>query len=279
MPPGGSTVRNAARHPGKRWAEAQNRRGGGGANVNLDTGAETTVSGVGRRRPTVTVDVGGVPVGSGHPVVVQSMTNTDTADVEARSRRWRCSPRRAASWCGYGKQRRGRQAVPRIVERLDEWAAPFPSSGTSTTTATSCSPSIPNARGPWPSTASTRETWAASARRKFPHHHRDGAANGTNPSASASTGDRWISSCSPSMMDENARRPEPARRARRHPAAMVESALRSAALAEEVGLPARPDHPQREGVGVQDLIDGKPDAGRPLRLPPPSRASPKRAWA
>jgi (E)-4-hydroxy-3-methylbut-2-enyl-diphosphate synthase len=35
-----------------------------------------------RRRSTVTVDVGGVLVGSDHPVVVQSMTNTDTADVE-----------------------------------------------------------------------------------------------------------------------------------------------------------------------------------------------------
>ena len=33
------------------------------------------------RRRTVTVDVGGVPVGSARPVVVQSMTNTDTADV------------------------------------------------------------------------------------------------------------------------------------------------------------------------------------------------------
>jgi (E)-4-hydroxy-3-methylbut-2-enyl-diphosphate synthase len=35
------------------------------------------------RRPTVTVAVDGVPVGSGHPVVVQSMTNTDTADADA----------------------------------------------------------------------------------------------------------------------------------------------------------------------------------------------------
>jgi (E)-4-hydroxy-3-methylbut-2-enyl-diphosphate synthase len=34
------------------------------------------------RRPTVTVDVGGIPVGSSHPVVVQSMTNTDTADAD-----------------------------------------------------------------------------------------------------------------------------------------------------------------------------------------------------
>jgi (E)-4-hydroxy-3-methylbut-2-enyl-diphosphate synthase len=35
------------------------------------------------RRQTVSVDVGGVMVGSGHPIVVQSMTNTDTADPDA----------------------------------------------------------------------------------------------------------------------------------------------------------------------------------------------------
>lgn len=34
------------------------------------------------RRPTVSVDVGGVLIGSAHPVVVQSMTNTDTADSD-----------------------------------------------------------------------------------------------------------------------------------------------------------------------------------------------------
>jgi len=35
------------------------------------------------RRETVTSYVGGVPIGSAHPIVVQSMTNTDTADAEA----------------------------------------------------------------------------------------------------------------------------------------------------------------------------------------------------
>jgi (E)-4-hydroxy-3-methylbut-2-enyl-diphosphate synthase len=35
------------------------------------------------RRPTVSVEVGGVLVGSLHPIVVQSMTNTDTADADA----------------------------------------------------------------------------------------------------------------------------------------------------------------------------------------------------
>ena len=35
------------------------------------------------RRQTPTVNVGGVKVGSRHPIVVQSMTNTDTADADA----------------------------------------------------------------------------------------------------------------------------------------------------------------------------------------------------
>jgi (E)-4-hydroxy-3-methylbut-2-enyl-diphosphate synthase len=41
------------------------------------------VSGTALRRRSVTVDVGGVPVGSDHPIVVQSMTNTDTADPDS----------------------------------------------------------------------------------------------------------------------------------------------------------------------------------------------------
>ena len=36
-----------------------------------------------RRHSTVSVDVGGVLVGAAHPIVVQSMTNTDTADADA----------------------------------------------------------------------------------------------------------------------------------------------------------------------------------------------------
>ncbi len=42
----------------------------------------TTVHGI-QRRATRRIDVGGVPIGGGAPIVVQSMTNTDTRDVEA----------------------------------------------------------------------------------------------------------------------------------------------------------------------------------------------------
>ena len=36
-----------------------------------------------KRRQTTTVHIGDVPIGSEHPVVIQSMTNTDTRDTEA----------------------------------------------------------------------------------------------------------------------------------------------------------------------------------------------------
>src|SRR5436190_24120140 len=39
-----------------------------------------------QRRTSVGVKVGAVMVGGGAPVVVQSMTNTDTADIEATAR-------------------------------------------------------------------------------------------------------------------------------------------------------------------------------------------------
>ena len=38
------------------------------------------------RRRAAVVDVGGVKVGGTHPIVVQSMTNTDTADVASTAR-------------------------------------------------------------------------------------------------------------------------------------------------------------------------------------------------
>ena len=45
-----------------------------------------TAAGPDQRRRSIAVGVGGVTVGGGAPVVVQSMTNTDTADVEATAR-------------------------------------------------------------------------------------------------------------------------------------------------------------------------------------------------
>ncbi len=46
----------------------------------------TTSMSITPRKQTIGVDVGGVRVGGGAPIVVQSMTNTDTADIEATVR-------------------------------------------------------------------------------------------------------------------------------------------------------------------------------------------------
>jgi (E)-4-hydroxy-3-methylbut-2-enyl-diphosphate synthase len=74
-----------------------------------------------QRRKTVTVKVGNVPVGSDAPVVVQSMTNTDTADVPG-------TIQQVAALAAAGSELvrvtvnndEAAQAVPFIVEGLDK---------------------------------------------------------------------------------------------------------------------------------------------------------------
>jgi (E)-4-hydroxy-3-methylbut-2-enyl-diphosphate synthase len=72
------------------------------------------------RRASVAVDVGGVIVGGGAPVVVQSMTNTDTADIDATvaqvAPRWRRPDRRSSASPSIAT--RAAAAVPRIRDRL-----------------------------------------------------------------------------------------------------------------------------------------------------------------
>ncbi|HXY20158.1 MAG TPA: flavodoxin-dependent (E)-4-hydroxy-3-methylbut-2-enyl-diphosphate synthase [Gemmatimonadales bacterium] len=79
------------------------------------------------RRTSVVVDVSGVKVGGSHPIVVQSMTNTDTADVEATARQ-------VAALAAAGSElvrvtvntEEAAAAVPRIVERLPALGAAVP---------------------------------------------------------------------------------------------------------------------------------------------------------
>src|SRR6202163_2505925 len=80
-----------------------------------------------KRRVAVPVRIGGVSVGGNHPIVVQSMTNTDTADVmstvnqvmalaQAGSELVRVTVNTDAS----------AQAVPKIVETLDKFGVRVP---------------------------------------------------------------------------------------------------------------------------------------------------------
>ncbi len=71
------------------------------------------------RHRTVTVDVGGVLVGGGHPIVVQSMTNTDTADVEGTARQVAALARAGSELVRITVDRdEAAAAVPLIKERL-----------------------------------------------------------------------------------------------------------------------------------------------------------------
>ena len=72
------------------------------------------------RRRTVAVDVGGVIVGGGAPVVVQSMTNTDTADVDATVAQVAALHRAGSEIVRITVDRdESAAAVPKIRERLE----------------------------------------------------------------------------------------------------------------------------------------------------------------
>ncbi len=72
------------------------------------------------RRHSVGVDVGGVIVGAGAPVVVQSMTNTDTADIDKTVAQVAALARAGSEIVRITVDRdEAAAAVPRIRERLD----------------------------------------------------------------------------------------------------------------------------------------------------------------
>ncbi|MEW6368035.1 MAG: flavodoxin-dependent (E)-4-hydroxy-3-methylbut-2-enyl-diphosphate synthase [Acidobacteriota bacterium] len=80
-----------------------------------------------KRRQTPSVWVGGVPIGGCHPIVIQSMTNTQTADVEA-------TVDQVLSLAAAGSElvratvnnKTAAAAIPRIIERLREQGCEVP---------------------------------------------------------------------------------------------------------------------------------------------------------
>src|SRR5215510_3934491 len=71
------------------------------------------------RRQSVAVNIGGVTVGGGAPVVVQSMTNTDTADVESTASQVAALARAGSEMVRITVDRdAAAAAVPHIKERL-----------------------------------------------------------------------------------------------------------------------------------------------------------------
>src|SRR6476469_9719990 len=80
-----------------------------------------------QRGRSVAVDVGGVIVGGDAPIVVQSMTNTDTADVEQTARQVAALARAGSEIVRITVDRdEAAAAVPRIKERLDKMGVGVP---------------------------------------------------------------------------------------------------------------------------------------------------------
>lgn len=95
--------------------------------MTLTTPLEPVIADPLPRRRTVGVDVGGVTVGGGAPVVVQSMTNTDTADVDATVAQVAALHRAGSEIVRITVDRdESAAAVPRIRERLERLGLDVP---------------------------------------------------------------------------------------------------------------------------------------------------------
>src|SRR5206468_8268285 len=79
------------------------------------------------RRKAVVVDVGGVKVGGDHPIVVQSMTNTDTVDVAGTVNQVMALARAGSELVRVTVNTdAAAAAVPKIVDTLDKFGVRVP---------------------------------------------------------------------------------------------------------------------------------------------------------
>jgi (E)-4-hydroxy-3-methylbut-2-enyl-diphosphate synthase len=79
------------------------------------------------RRKAVVVDVGGVKVGGDHPIAVQSMTNTDTADVASTVNQVMALAQAGSELVRVTvNTEEAAAAVPKIVETLDQFGVCVP---------------------------------------------------------------------------------------------------------------------------------------------------------
>jgi len=189
------------------------------------------------RRQTVTTYVGGVAVGSPHPVVVQSMTNTDTADAAATAEQVAALARAGSQLVRITVNNDdAAAAVPEIVQRLADLGVDVPIVGDFhynghllLTRYPACARALAKYRINPGNVGSKRrdENFRAIV---------DVAVANDKP---VRIGVNWGSldqDLLTTMMDANARAPEPMDARDVYIEAMLESALRSAALAEESGL-------------------------------------------
>ncbi len=208
------------------------------------------------RRHTVTALVGGVPVGSGHPIVVQSMTNTDTADVAGTVRQTAALARAGSQLVRVTVNNEdAAAAVPRIVEALEAQGVSVPIIGDFPynghlllTRFPECARALAKYR------INPGNVGGKRADENFRAIIEVALAN----EKPVRIGVNWGSldqNLLTEMMDANARLPVPRDARDVTMEAMVESALRSAALAEASGMSRDRIILSAKVSGVQDLVD------------------------
>jgi (E)-4-hydroxy-3-methylbut-2-enyl-diphosphate synthase len=199
----------------------------------------------------VTVSVGGVPVGSTHPIVVQSMTNTDTADVAATVQQVRALHQAGSELVRVTVNNdAAARAVPDIVEQVDvPVIGDFHYNGHLLLTKyPACARALAKYRiNPGNVGAKRRDD-----------NFRTIVQVAVDEGKPVRIGVNWGSldqQLLTEMMDANAALAEPRDARDVTMDAMVASATRSAELAEDVGLPHDRIILSAKVSGVRDLVD------------------------
>jgi (E)-4-hydroxy-3-methylbut-2-enyl-diphosphate synthase len=210
-----------------------------------------------QRRKSVTCAIGSVRVGSDAPLVVQSMTNTDTADVASTVEQVAALARAGSELVRVTvNNEEAAAAVPRIVEQLDKRGVTVPVIGDFHYNGhlllkkyPACAKALAKYR---------INPGNVSVGRRDDSNFRTMVEVAVENQKPVRIGVNWGSldqALLTRMMDENSRSSEPKDAREVTMEAMVVSALNSAASAEKYGL--RPDQIilSAKVSGVQDLVD------------------------
>jgi (E)-4-hydroxy-3-methylbut-2-enyl-diphosphate synthase len=208
------------------------------------------------RHQTVPVQVGNVTVGGGAPIVVQSMTNTDTADVESTAQQVAALTRAGSEIVRITVDRdEAAAAVPHIKDRLLRMGVTAPIVGDFhyighklLTDHPACAEALDKYRiNPGNVGFKEKKDRQFGAIIDIALKHAKPVRIGAN----------WGSldqALLTHLMDENAKLPQPADMRAVTREAMVQSALMSAARAEEMGMPRARIILSAKVSAVQDLI-------------------------
>jgi (E)-4-hydroxy-3-methylbut-2-enyl-diphosphate synthase len=210
-----------------------------------------------QRRKTFTASIGGVRVGSNAPVMVQSMTNTDTADIPGTIKQVAALARAGSEVVRVTVNNDdAAKAVPYIVEGLEKLGLHVPIVGDFhynghllLTKYPGCAEGLAKYR---------INPGNASIGRKNDDNFRTMIEVAVKHQKPVRIGVNWGSldqALLTRMMDENSRLPEPKDAREVTMEAIVTSALTSAKMAEDFGMRSDQVILSAKVSGVQDLID------------------------